>query len=286
MTRFARGSLPETNQGPPESPRPRRWPIVNSQCPRWVAEVGSDEVAVANASEKADALAVPAVLGGQPEPGRELSNLGLVQVPHRKQRALELPNADPREEVRLVLDRVGSAVQFDPLIGLDPPRVVAGRHPFEAAARDLGVHPVGEGPELDPRIAEEIGARRPASFEFLEQIGDDPLPVGALQRDHGEGNPELSGDGAGVAEVLLPRTLPEVFEFVLQPHLQVEGVHVVPLLDEPRERDGAVHTSRGENGDAHGDLVLSGPEACRTRAVRSRRRPATGMMTLRPEETT
>ena len=157
-TRFARGSLPATNQGPPDRPRPRRWPIVNNQCPRWVptsspvasshdrprplAEVGGDEVAVPDAPEEADALAVPAVLRREPEPGGEPPDLGLQKVPDRKQRAVELARADPGEEVGLVLHRVGGAVQLDAVRRLDPPRVVSGRHPLEAAAGDLGVHPV------------------------------------------------------------------------------------------------------------------------------------------------
>ena len=174
-------------------------------------------------------------------------------------------------------------MQLDAVRRLDPPRVVASRHPFEAAAGNLASTQSAKAPNLDPRVAEEIGTRRPSALEFVEEVGNDALPVGSLQRDHGERDPELSGDGAGVTEVLLPRALAEMRELVLEPDLQVEGVHVVTRLRQRGEGDRAVHPSRREHGDAHTDRIPQGnhdarnggriPPGCRGAPPRSQDHP-------------
>ncbi len=219
---------------------------------RVLAEVGGDEVAVADAAEKADPLAVPTILRGQAEPGGDPADIRLLETAHREERALELGGADPREEIGLVLHRIRSPVELGPLGSADPKRVVPGGQPLEAAARKLGVQPVGKGPELDPGVTEEIRTRGAAAFELVQQVGDHPLAVGPLQGEDGEGNAELSGDRADEAEILLPGAAAQMFQLVLEPDFQVESVDLMPRFDEAGEGDGAVHPPRGEQSDAHG----------------------------------
>ena len=263
------GILPRNEPRPPREAEPTPLPDGKEPVPavgpdlgaggfvhhrtRPHPEVGGDEVPVADVPQEADSLAVRSVPRRESEPGRELPDLGLGQLAHREQRAFELAEADAREEVGLILDRVGRPPEFAASFGLDPARVVPGRHPLEPPPRDLGVHPVGKGAELDAGVAEKIGTRGAAAFEFGEQIGNHPFPIGALERNHRERNPELVGYLPGVAEVLLPGALSEVIQFVLQPDLQIEGMHLVALLHQPGQGDGAVHPSGDENGDAHGD---------------------------------
>ena len=224
---------------------------------RPFAEVGADEVAVADIAQETDALAVPAVPRGEAEPGRDLAHLGLSHPAHREERPPELRGADPGEEIGLVLHRIGRPVELDAAGDLDPPRVVPRRHPLEAA-RKLRVHPVGEGPELDAGVAEEVGARGAAALELGEQVGDHSFAVGALQRDHRERGAAPVGHRTREAEILLPGAFPQVLQLVFEPYLEVEGFDLVARFHQTGESDGAVHASGGEDGDPHGRIMPRG----------------------------
>ena len=111
-------------------------------------------------------------------------------------------------------------------------------------------------------LQKRSGLGVPPRSRFFQQIGDDAFPVGALQRDHRQRNAELAGDRAGVTKILLPGTLAEVFQFVFEPDLEIEGVQVVTCLYEPRERDGAVHSSGNKDGNTHGNFSGEWLTAC------------------------
>jgi len=123
---------------------------------------------------------------------------------------------------------------------------VSGGDTFEPAV-DL----VEERAELDVLVAEDVGARGPAGFQLGDRVADNPIPVGPLQRSHLERNVQPSADRSREPEILLPGTGPEVGELVLEPDLEIEGGHVVPLLPQQTQSDGAIDAARNQCRDSH-----------------------------------
>jgi hypothetical protein len=214
-----------------------------------LAEVVPDELAVRDLPEKADALAVFAVLVRESELSRESADFGLPQLAERKESARHLLLAQPREEVSLVLHRVDPALEENAAGALLAPRVVPRRHALE-----VGVDLVEERAELDVLVAEDVRARRPARFELGDGVAHHPIPVRALERSDFEGNVEPLRDLSREPQVLFPGTGSQVGELVLEPHLQVEGSDVVAFLAKKAQGDGAVHSPREQGGDLHGNL--------------------------------
>ncbi len=188
---------------------------------RTLAEVGPNELRVADLAEKADALAVGPVPAGEAEAARGLAHLALAHRPDREERAAELGAAQVREEVGLVLHAIGRAPEDGAGRRLLDDRVVSGRHAVAGVLQGLQ-----ERAELDALVAEDVRARRVAEAQLLDRVGDDPLVVFALHGHHVQRNARLLAHGARVAQVLLPRAASERGEIVLEPDLEIEGRQV------------------------------------------------------------
>ena len=77
--------------------------------PFALSQVELDELAVVDLAEKTDALAVLAVAGRQLVLMRQAADLGLGQVTDREARPMQLRLCHVRQEIRLVLYRIGGA---------------------------------------------------------------------------------------------------------------------------------------------------------------------------------
>ena len=143
-------------------------------------EAAGDEFAVVDLAEEADPLAVLAVLGRQSETGGQFADLLFLEVADREEQSLQLPLAEVRKEVGLVLDRVGGAQQNRPAVLPAEARVMPGGDGVAIS------HPLEEGPELDALVAEDVRARCAPGPELAEGVVRPPArgtpPVAARSR--------------------------------------------------------------------------------------------------------
>ena len=66
--------------------------------------------------------------------------------------------------------------------------------------------------------------------QFVQGVRDDPIEVLTLQRDDRKWDPEPFTHGAYEVQILFPGTVADVGHFILEPHLEIEGVEVVTLV--------------------------------------------------------
>src|SRR5207249_3901530 len=114
-------------------------------------------------------------------------------------------------------------------------------HDFVETSVDL----LEEQSELYPLVAPDIGTWSASGAKFLHRGRDDAFLVLGLERNDVERDAGLLTNRAGVLEVLLPRTIPQVGQFVFEPDLQIKSGNVpVPGLFHQPQGHGTVHAAR------------------------------------------
>jgi hypothetical protein len=204
--------------------------------------VEPDEAVVRDLAEEAQPLAVRAVTVRETEPTRLGADILFGGITDGERRSGHLVAGHLAQEVGLVLDAIGGAQEPDGASLVACTGVVAGRDPFEPASDR-----VRERAELDPPVAEHVGARREAPAEGVECRRDDEVEILALQGDDLERHIRHRAHLAHDAKVVLPRAVAEEREVVLEPDLEVEG----------RQR---ASVERGETHERHRRVDAPGDE--------------------------
>ena len=189
-------------------------------------------VAIAN---EADLLAVRLVGDGKTKSSRLLAHLGLDQAADRKDGTGELILRQREQEVRLVLARIGAALQ-------QPPTVCRLLDPRIMACRDLlGAKPeraIEQRRKLQIAVAMGAGQRRSSGGVLPNEVGDDAVAKLLLEVDDIVGKANNGRDAARVVEIV-ERTAPApcllAAALVVQLHRQTN--HVMTLLGEQRRGD-------------------------------------------------
>ena len=179
---------------------------------------------------------------------RHLPDLFFREMTDREPKTRELLLAQAREEISLVLHRVGRALEQEFAIALLDLRIMTGND-FIASGIDL----LEEEAELDPLVAENVGTGRAPLLEFAEDVRDDALLVFGLERDDLKRNFRLVANGARVFEIVFPRTIAEKGELLFEPDLEIECRHLSALHLRQMQGHRAIH-SAGHRYDHPGVL--------------------------------
>mmetsp|Transcript_27939 Transcript_27939/g.82127 ORF Transcript_27939/g.82127 Transcript_27939/m.82127 type:complete len:481 (+) Transcript_27939:573-2015(+) len=224
-----------------------------------VPQIRREEFVEFDLTEEAQPLRIGTIPIGQFEFGGESPYLGLEHVPQGEDDAAELGLSEGREEVRLILDGIGGAMEPHDRI---PVRVRPTLLQTSVMSRgDVIEIPsldgVVEASELDARIAHDVRIRSPSPPRVVDGVRYDPIPVLILQADGLEGHvPRLLAHGPAYGVIVLPRALTEVRQFVLEPDAEVERRDPVVLTEEEAECYGRVDPAREEHGDGGPAVVL------------------------------
>ena len=174
---------------------------VEIDDPAGIAGAGPqllDHPRIVAVRDETDVLAVRLFGDGHIEFPRHAAGLCLRQAAQGKAQIAELLAGRGKQEIALVLGRIGGPVQFRPGGRLDPADIVAGR---EAVGVEVARHRHEVG-ELDRLVAAHAGQRGLAAQVAVGEIVDHALAEPGFVVEDIVREPGLFGDPAGVADVL------------------------------------------------------------------------------------
>ena len=214
----------------------------------------AQEVVVIDLAKEANTLAVTALRIGKAHLGGYATHLALGEVADRKYDVLQLVVGDAREEVSLVLDRVGSS--GEPLIAT----VVNLGGGIVPRGGDIKlVSPtLLEEAKFDDEVAHHIGVGGTSFLDCLQGIIHDVLPILLVEWDHLERQVVTRGDELTHLDILLVGAVARV---VVASDADIEEVHIVSLLDQSMNSDSRVNASRNQCSDSHQIPALVRSEA-------------------------
>ncbi len=180
--------------------------------------------------------------GGQPDVARDGAHLGLQQGPEGEQRAAQCGGVHVRQEVRLVLGRVGRAQQPRAV----EPREVA-RGEARAAVARARAQARRERAELHQRVARHVRVRcQPARQPVQQHRLEHRRPVLAHEVPVLQRVLEREVRRRRARGTVLPLHTGPV---VRRPAAQEYRPHVVPSLAQQEPRHGRIHTPRQRKVD-------------------------------------
>ena len=144
-------------------------PVLIDDLPRRIAQLAAEEPGGVAVRDEADVVAVRLVRDGQPSSGCFGANIGLDRRPERKHRMSQLGSCQHAEDVGLVLDCIGGAVQLATTGPVDEPRVMPGAHGVESERH----RSVQDRRELDLLVAPQAWIGRAPGGVLGHEVGHD-----------------------------------------------------------------------------------------------------------------
>ena len=203
------------------------------------SQIFADVVIVVYLAEKADALAVLAVGGGQMFLLCDGAHLGLGQMADGEARLLQLPRLQLCQEICLVFHGVGAGTQpcaaVGILIGLGV--VPRGNHVIILS------HSLVEDAELDEAIAHHVGVGCESLPHLADGVVNHFVPVIFVQVNHLQRQPVFGGHGTRHLQILLDGA-GEVCLVAVGADLDIPQVWAHALLHQQCHGHGTIYAAR------------------------------------------